>query len=272
MFTLGRTIDFNYRTNKLIAILSLVVAAIGWMITGKILSGLSIGVGVFLTWALSRELDPKHDHSAFIAAGLSLLNVLYYENIQLLVIFWILLLMRIVNGITGKVQTTFDIFFVLGLTIYLSLNNENSVYLIIFVLAMAFIIKVSKKKIEILIASGISLGFFIAESYFMKYLSFTIVNDLKLINIFVTAMLCVSFILFWFLSIEEVEDDLGNRVDKHMILASQTLYSTAILLLFFFGSISVNNLVIYSSVIVGVAVYFIGYKILKGNHSHHKNL
>ena len=136
MFSLGRNIDFHYKTNKIIAIVSVVVAAIGWILTGNVLSGLYIGFGSFLTWALSRELDPKHDYSAFLAVGFSLLNLFYYEDLQLIVIFWILLLMRMVSGITGKGLTTFDIFSLLGFTVYLSLNNKNSVYLLIFLLAV----------------------------------------------------------------------------------------------------------------------------------------
>ena len=89
------------------------------MFTGTVLSGVYVGFGFFLTWALVRELDPNHEYSALLAAAFSLLNLLYYENVQLLVVVWVLLLMRIINGITGKELTTFDIFSVLGLTTYL---------------------------------------------------------------------------------------------------------------------------------------------------------
>ena len=181
MFTLGRKIDFNYKTNKIIAILSILLAIIGWILSGEVFSGLYTGGGIFLTWALSRELDPKHDYSAFIAAGFSILNVFYFEDIQLLVIFWLLLLMRIVNGITGKELTCFDISSVLGLTIYISLNSKNSVYLLIFIIAMAFIIK--EKRIEALIASVISFLLFIAESYFMRYLSLSNIDFSDFISI-----------------------------------------------------------------------------------------
>ena len=262
MFTLGRSIDFNYKTNKRIALLSLIVAAVGWMITKEVFSGLSIGMGTFLTWALSRELDPKYDYSAFLAAACSLLNIFYYENIQLLVIFWILLLMRLVNGITGKIRTTFDIFSILGFTTYLSLNNKNSIYLIIYILAMAFILKGSEKKLEIVLASVISLGVFIVESFFMNYLSFNSINNLNYISIVIIIVLFLSFIVFWFLSKEAVEDDLGNNVNRSTILSSQILYSTSVLFLLFFDSVSINNLVIYSSVVVGVTIYFIGNKVL----------
>ncbi|WP_034551807.1 hypothetical protein [Carnobacterium funditum] len=261
-FTLGRKTDFSYKTNQLIALLSLLVVAIGWMLTGKVSSGIYIGVGVFLTWALSREIDPKHEYSAFLAAAFSFLNLLYYDNVQLLVIVWMLLLMRIVNGITGKELTVFDIFSVLGLTIYLSLNGGNSVYLVIFILAIAFIIKAREKMRAALIASGIGLAFFIVESFFMSYLSFNTINYLDPINIFAIATLSLSFVLFWFLSKAETEDDKGNRLNRFKLLASQIVYSSAVLLLFLFGDTSLNNLIIYLSAIVGVTIYFIGFNIL----------
>lgn len=263
MFSLGRNIDFHYKTNKIIAIVSVVVAAIGWILTGNVLSGLYIGFGSFLTWALSRELDPKHDYSAFLAVGFSLLNLFYYEDLQLIIIFWFLLLMRMVSGITGKGLTTFDIFSLLGFTVYLSLNNKNSVYLLIFLLAIAIVIKAGAgdKKREAFISGGISLGMFIAESFFMRYLSFNSIDYLNFINMFAITILGISFVFFWFLSKDAIEDDMGNSVNGFRVLASQILYSTALLLLFFLGEISINNLVIYLAAIVGVMIYFIGSKL-----------
>ncbi|SEK93838.1 hypothetical protein [Carnobacterium iners] len=255
--------DFNYRTNQLIAIMSLVVAAIGWILIGKISSGLYVGSGVFLTWSLSRELDPKHDYSAFLAAAFSGLNLFYYETIQLLVIFWIILLMRIVNGITGESQTFFDLFSVLGLSIYLSFNNENSIYLLVYVLAMALILINRQKSKKVLLASGISLGLFIIETFFMGYLTFNRADYLSLVNVFSLVVLGLSFVLFWFLSKEKVEDDKGNPVKRYELLASQFLFSAIILLLILFSQLAINNLIIYLSVIVGVAIYFIGYKLIK---------
>lgn len=261
MFTLGRKIDFTYKTNKIIVIIAMIMAAIGWIVVGKISAGLYIGAGVFLTWALSREVDPKHEYSAFLAAGFSVLNLFYYENIQLLVIFWIILLMRLVNGITGKELTAFDIFSVLGLTIYLSFNMKNSIYLIIFILAMGFIMLAKEKTRTALIASAIGLGFFIIESFFMKYSYVNAIDYSDIINIFTLASLFISFIAWYFLSRDEIEDDVGNRVKRSKIISGQVIYSVSLILLFFFGNISINNLIIYLSVIVGVSLYFISFKI-----------
>jgi MFS family permease len=263
VFSLGRKIDLSYKTNQLIVGLLLVIAAIGWSLTGEVLSGLYIGIGVFLTWALSRELDPKHEYSAFLAAAFSLINLLYYETIQLLVIVWLLLLMRIINGITGKALTTFDIFSVLGLTIYLSITNENSIYVMIYVLAMAFTMKSREKMKESLIAGGIGLIIFVVESLFMSYL---MVNQIDYLNPLSIATLVIGFlsvVLFWFLSKEKTEDDGGQAIKRVKLLGSQWLYSAAVLLLFLFSNVSLNNLIIYLGVILGITIYFIGYDYSK---------
>lgn len=268
MFTLGRSMDFSYKTNQMIVLSSVLAAAIGWLLTRNVLSGVYGGFGVFLTWALVRELDPNHEYSAFLAAALSLLNLLYYGNVQLLVVVWILLLMRVVNGITGRELTTFDIFSVLGLTIYLSFNNENSIYLMIFALAMVFSIKTGEKKREAWIASAISIGVVAVDRFFIKYLSFNGIDYSNAVTLFVIVALGLSLILFWFLSKGGTKDDKGNSVSRSKLSASQILYSVTVLLLFIFGGVSLNNLVIYLSAVSGATIYYIGGKILTSTRSN----
>jgi hypothetical protein len=268
MFTLGRNMDFSYKTNQMIVLSSVLAAAIGWMLTSAVLSGVYVGFGVFLTWALVRELDPNHEYSALLAAAFSLLNLLYYGNIQLLVVVWILLLMRVVNGITGKGLTTFDIFSVLGLTAYLSFNNENSIYLMIFFFAMVFSIKTGEKKREAWIASAISIGVVAVDRFFIKYLSFNSIDYSNAVTLFVIVALGLSLILFWFLSKGGTKDDKGNSVSRSKLLASQLLYSATVLLLFIFGGVSFNNLIICLSAILGASIYFIGGKILMRTRSN----
>lgn len=268
MFTLGRSMDFSYKTNQMIVLASAVVAAIGWWLTGNVLSGVYIGFSVFLTWALVRELDPNHEYAAFLAAAFSLFNALYYQNIQLLVVVWVLLLMRIINGITGKELTTFDIFSVLGLTAYLAFDNGNSIYLMIFVLAMVFSLKTGEKMREAWIASAISIGIIIVDRFFMNKLSVGSIDYSNVVTLFVVSIVGLSLILFWFLSKAETKDDKGNSVNRSKLLASQILYSAAVLLLFFFGDVSLNNLVIYLSAASGALLYFSGNKILRKMRSN----
>lgn len=261
MFTLGRKIDMNYKTNIIISIAAIIVAAIGWIVTGKVLSGLYIGVGVFLTWALSREVDPKHDYSAFLAASFALLNLLYYESISLLVIFWILLMIRAVNGITGKEITAFDIFSILGLSIYLSFNNRNGIYLILFIIAMSILIAFREKTSLSFLASAIALGFFIVEIFFLKYLFFNRIDYSSAINIFSISVAFIFIIFSNFISNGEIRDDVGNRANQVKIVSGQILFSVIIILLLLFGEMELNNLIIYLSAMVGVIIYFILYRI-----------
>lgn len=262
MFTLGREIDIHYPTNRLILILSLVTAALGWLITGNMLSGASIGGGTFLTWALGREVDPGHEYSAFAGVGISLLNLFYYESLQLLVIFWILLMMRVVSGMTGKALTFLDIFSVLGMTIYLSINNQNSIYLLPFILAMGIIMRFKEKKKLAFMAAGIALATFIVASLVMQYPLFNNLARLELSSIGVVAMALISFIFWIFLSKNQIKDDLGNIINKSEIRSSQMIYGFIILLMYLFSPIAINNLIIYLSVIIGAMVYGIGCKII----------
>jgi hypothetical protein len=126
---LGRTpIDPSYPTNRAIAALALVVAIAGTIV--QLLSGVALlesvlwGIGAgflpFLTWALGRELDPDHDLSAFVGAGLVLIAFLLPDMPSLLVIFWLLLVLRLVNRTVGLPAKPLDSLAVLGLGAWLT--------------------------------------------------------------------------------------------------------------------------------------------------------
>lgn len=71
----------------------------------------------------------------------------------------------------------------------------------------------------------------------------------------------LSFIFWSFLSKDEIRDDMENLVKSSKVLSSQIIYSLSGLLIYFFGDMSVNNLIIYLSVIIGVIIYWTGYKL-----------
>jgi len=263
MFTLGRKIDLRYKPNLIIVLFSLIMTALGWLVTGGILPGISLGVGAFLTWALSRELDPAHDYSAFIAAALSLAMLFYFESVQISIGLWLLLLMRAVNGITGKELTLFDVFTLLAFTVFLAINNENSIYLLIFVLATVFIIRTGEKTKRILIATALGFIFFIIQSFLMTPLSFNRIDSLNGLALLVIVSSILSLIVFWFLSRTKTEDDQGNRAVPSKVFSSQLLYSVTILLLVFFSDLTFNDQIIYLSPMIGVALHFIGMQLIE---------
>ena len=268
MFTLGRKIDVFYLTNRIIILLAIVVAIIGWLITGEVLLGMYIGGGSFFTWALARELDPKHEFSAFLCVAFSLLNLYYFKSFQLLEIFWIILLMRTVSGITGKAVTFFDIFSVLGMTVYLSISMKNAVYLIPFIIAMVFVKKLNEDGRMPLVASGIAAAAFTVEVIFFKYLSVNLNVFTRKFNILVFALIILSFFSWHLISKEKVKDDLGKIVQRSKVLLSQIVFSVAVLIIYISGEISINNLIIYLSAIAGVFIYWIGYKLFQGSRTH----
>ncbi|MCC5894156.1 MAG: hypothetical protein JJU16_01710 [Alkalibacterium sp.] len=262
MFTLGRKIDPGYKTNQIIILMTFFTAGAGWMYTGDFLSGLSIGLGVFLTWALSREVDPRHEYSAFAAAALSLLNLFYYDSFQFLEIAWLLLLLRMTTSITGKKLTILDAVLVLSLTTFLSFSEENSVYLIPFIFSMVFFILIKEKTAIAWSAGGTALGLFIIHTIFLNHLVLNRVDVTAPLTLVTTSLLLLSLIVFWFISKAECEDDNGNRVSRARLLTTQVLFSLTILLLFLFTDLGLNNLIIYLSVSIGVMLYYILLKLL----------
>jgi len=125
---LGRPIDPRFPTNRAIVVPALVVAIAGTLfrllsgaaLLESALWGMGAGFVVFLTWALGRELDPDHDLSAFVGAGLVLIPLLLFDTPSLLLTFWLLLLLRIVNRTGGLPARPLDSLAVLGLGAWLT--------------------------------------------------------------------------------------------------------------------------------------------------------
>lgn len=260
MFTLGRKIDLRYKPNLGIVLASLIVVAAGWIMFEDFLSGISLGGGFFLTWVFSRELDPAHDYSAYLASVLSLSMLFDFESIGFLNALWLLLHMRAVNGITGKGLTLFDLLTLLGLTVFLSLNDENSIYLLLFVLAMILIRQTRVKTKATAIAGLLALLLFTIQSTLTGALSLNQIDYSNLFNLLMIMVPCLSLILFCFLSRIKTEDDKGNSVPRSKVFASQLFYNVAVLLFFFFSDMTFNDQVIYLSAIIGVALHFIIFK------------
>ena len=86
--------------------------------------GIAAGLAVFLAWALARELDPDHDLSAFVAAGLALIGLLFLDLPGLTVLFWMIILLRLVNRTVGLPATILDSLLILGLGSWLTLQGE----------------------------------------------------------------------------------------------------------------------------------------------------
>jgi len=153
-------------------------------------------------------------------------------------------------------------FSVLGLTIYLSFSYENSIYYVIFLLAIILLSRGRKLTRTVVVINAIASVLFLVQSFFLDHLSFSTVSDTDTLTLALLVLLGLSFILFWFLSKEKAMDDRGHRVNRSRLLAGQILYSASILLLIFFDHVSPNNLIIYASVILAILLYYIGSKLV----------
>lgn len=121
--SIGRPVDRRYPTNRAIASLSLVVAILGFVLRRlagtpspeSLLAGFVLAIGFFLAWATARELDPDHDASAFVAAGLSLIPQTMLGRPDLAGVVLILLSLRIVNRTVGPAARPLDTIGILAL-------------------------------------------------------------------------------------------------------------------------------------------------------------
>lgn len=82
--------------------------------------GFSFGIGVFLAWALGREIDPEYDISALAAAALAIPGMIVFGVPAILAGFWILVTLRIVVRTAGPKPGALDTGLVTALALWLS--------------------------------------------------------------------------------------------------------------------------------------------------------
>ncbi len=123
---LGRPIDQEYFPNVAVVVVTIITIASGTVykiltdenITFALIFGFLLGVNIFLTWALSREIDPDNDFSAFVQIPFTIWGMLYFEIPNLFLMLLALMSFRILNRTTGLKATWFDtiLWFVVGCT------------------------------------------------------------------------------------------------------------------------------------------------------------
>jgi hypothetical protein len=123
--SLVRLVDFRRASNRFIALATLIVSgsAFGYgLYEGRSLleavaRAAQLGIGVFLAWAIARELDPDRPESA-TAATLIGAVLLFTGSPRLGGVLAVLLVMRIVLRSPGRPPTVVDLIFLVGLAAY----------------------------------------------------------------------------------------------------------------------------------------------------------
>jgi hypothetical protein len=261
--SIARPLDLNYLTNKAIALLSgIVFIAITffWIIVGREFLdsawwGFIASLAVFLSWAIARELDPDYDLSAFVTTGLSLIGLIVFGLPKISMLFWILLVARMVNRTTGLPAKRLDSLCLLVLAGWLTIN-EN--VLIGLMTALAFLLDsfLSKpQKHQILFASIQLLIVGISSSF-----NDVIFGEGTLSPSFALAIVVISSLFLVVIAdsrkVRAVGDQTAELLDPRRVQAAQILaLSTALLMAVWNGLPGIRVIMLLWAAIIGTSVY-----------------
>ncbi len=265
-FTLGRKVDFSYKTNLAVSLLTLLIIIPAALIQGSFIGGLLTGAGFFLTWALTREMDPLHDFSAFLAGAFFLLGLIFFAGLDLALLFWLLLSLRFISGICGKKPTFLDLIVIFGFSSFLAIVNEQSFYwlLLTLVLGLAYWRYQGDRRLgfSALISSGLFLlglffwplspGFIFSFSFFQGAL------------ILLAVLLPIIFLTQVDKKEQGFRDDEGKTLKPRDINLARGFFAAVFVLLLTGESMVQGTYFLLFSVLAGALVFRLG-KRLKMN-------
>ena len=159
--SLSRPVDPRYPSNRfviaaaLVAGLATALANFFGLDTG--LAPVSAAVGVFLAWAIGRELDPDYPASGAVAMPVSMVLLLVIGPASLLVSLGVLLGVRLLAGTVGAPLRTLDIVGVVGLAALLGTNPIGVVGLVAMVIGV--VVDESRRNRAALIAASAVAAF-----------------------------------------------------------------------------------------------------------------
>lgn len=97
----------------------------GNSLVASLIRGILAASSVFAAWAIAREIDPDHEYSAFVGAGMAILLVWAIDDApQLIALLWLVLAIRAINRSTGLAPTLFDSIAILALGTWLSFTQD----------------------------------------------------------------------------------------------------------------------------------------------------
>jgi hypothetical protein len=271
---LGRPIDPSYPTNRAIVILALAGAIAGTilrLLSGAVLLesalwGMGVGFALFLTWALGRELDPDHGLSAFVGAGLVLITLLLFDSPSLLVVFWLLLLLRLVNRTAGLPAKPLDSLAVLGLGTWLAWQGY---WMVGLVTTVAFLLDglLSPPLKSHLFVSGLAFVATVILSVFRG----DIAMESGPTTVVVIASVVVAGLFLVVIAtsreLQAVGDATGRPLNPRRVQAGQVLaLLTALLFAWWAGASGVVALLPLWAAMIGVGLYRFAILVLERRH------
>jgi MFS family permease len=244
---LGRSMDYSDRTNLTIIVISLLtlvsaylyLALLGGYEWGEaIWPSIGAAFSVFISWAISREINPDYPYAAFFGAAIIIIMIIYIETIlhpHYLSLFWILFFQRALNRTTGFKARLFDSVLIIGLTIWLSFSFS---WISGIVAGFAFWIDASLKdpqprhRIMALVAVLIAIVAFIINPVFLP-------NTLIYAEVLTLLIVSILFLGFIFMTREvKSKADLTPQIlDKQRLRFTQAFSLISLLLLSIIGGV-----------------------------------
>ena len=267
---IGRPLSLKYPTNRAIIIIvasffvlgTLTKLVAGDSFIASIFWGFSAAAALFFAWALARELDPDSNASAFISAVLMLVALFFAGLPALLTLFWVLLITRILNRITGVVPKPLDLAVVIILATVLSWQELWAYGLITaLMLYVNSWIDNEKKKGITLFVIVLTLVFL---SVFLGNASFTA------IEISVSAIVATTFFTILFIPVICMTTKVKSLTDitkepvsvLRLRLARVAALATGILVVIMQGDTGFNDLLPLWAAIGGILIWSF-YKFIK---------
>lgn len=261
--SVGRSVDPRYPTLRAIGALSLVAGAAGAV--AHLLAGASLlesttwgagaGVAVFLSWAVGRELDPDHDLSAFVGAGLTIVALLLFDLPALMVILWLIISLRVVNRTVGLPARPLDSLALLGLGGWLTWQGH---WIAGVMTAVAFLLDgllASPLRIH-LVLSGVAFAVTVVLSIFHGDIA---MEGGPTVPVAVSATAMAGLFLIVIATSREVQavgDATGEQLDAGRVRAAQVVaLLTALLYAWWEGMAGLETLWPLWAAMIGVALY-----------------
>lgn len=160
-------------------------------------------------------------------------------------------------------MTLIDLLSTFAFTAYLSITRDNSIYILLFVLAMISLVTIGERSKPVLFVGGIAFILFAGQTVFMDSLNFLPLNQIDFLAGSLLALTLFSALLFRQLSQSVIKDDKGETVNSTRIFYGQLLYCAAIISLTLSGALTFNDQLIYLAVVSGILIHAVQINLYK---------
>ncbi|CAN5404860.1 hypothetical protein BH09BAC1_BH09BAC1_27350 [soil metagenome] len=267
---IARPVDFNYPTNKLIAVLSalalLAGIGMGWwqgLVFGKvILLGLHFALTVFLTWAFAREVDPHEPYSAFGAVVFAAAGFVWGIRPELLGVAVFMGAARMLICSCGRPVTIIDRIMITGGAAWLAFGANQP--LGVAVIAVVFLLDGLMKPAHrwSLLFAAIAMGMAVTAFYLNPPIP-NISTGLLDGKVLILAL----FSLYTFMAYRRPEapaDSNDTTISRKRLRALHIMLLVwVIMALPIHGQAAINKLFIVWSVMAGVSIYAVALGVFR---------